>query len=321
MLIERQTIRWSRYSYGFDAFRFSFNGKEKDDEAKGSNNSLDFGARIYDNRLGRFLSVDPISVKFPSLSSYQFAGNSPIRYIDVFGKGSGDAIYSNMNGKGNVVVYLVDPGKTFSEPLLNNNDTWDVIAVTNLADAEKILNEVYNTNNKIQNLVIRTHGDSNGGIHLTSTDKGKDPILTWMDSEDFDKPKTTFQAEQIEAFKGLFKNINEGGTILLTACGLGKGDVPEKLLSIANSASGTSNLKILSNTELSYATFDLDLSSEDQFVFNEKLSSLPSWKQTTMLTEGKFINVPIVNFTPVVYENKKGISWTSKKTLEENNGK
>ncbi len=38
--------------------------------------------RIYDGRLGRFLSVDPISKKYPELTPYQFASNSPISGID-----------------------------------------------------------------------------------------------------------------------------------------------------------------------------------------------------------------------------------------------
>jgi hypothetical protein len=35
------------------SYVYSFNGAERDDEVKGSGNSLDFGARIYDSRLGR----------------------------------------------------------------------------------------------------------------------------------------------------------------------------------------------------------------------------------------------------------------------------
>lgn len=68
-----------------DNYRFGFNGQEKDNEAKGLGNSLDFGARIYDSRLGRWLSVDPLTSKFPMLSPYQFASNTPIQAIDLDG--------------------------------------------------------------------------------------------------------------------------------------------------------------------------------------------------------------------------------------------
>ncbi|MDD3875999.1 MAG: hypothetical protein PHT69_05225 [Bacteroidales bacterium] len=67
-------------------YRFGFNGMEADNEFKGSGNSYDFGARIYDSRLGRFLSIDPLFSAFPSESNYIFSGNSPILYIDVDGK-------------------------------------------------------------------------------------------------------------------------------------------------------------------------------------------------------------------------------------------
>jgi RHS repeat-associated protein len=69
-----------------DGYRFGFNGKEKDNEIKGTGNSLDFGARIYDSRLGKFLSLDPLMAKFPNKSPYDFAGNSPIANIDKEGK-------------------------------------------------------------------------------------------------------------------------------------------------------------------------------------------------------------------------------------------
>ncbi len=52
------------------------------------NNSIDFGARIYDNRLGRFYSVDPIT--YPYWSPFQYDGNSPIFIKDVLGMGIGD---------------------------------------------------------------------------------------------------------------------------------------------------------------------------------------------------------------------------------------
>ena len=69
-----------------DQYRFGFNGMHKDNEMQGIGNSLDFGARIYDSRLGRFLSLDPLSAKFPSESNFIFAGNSPIVLIDQDGR-------------------------------------------------------------------------------------------------------------------------------------------------------------------------------------------------------------------------------------------
>ncbi|WP_414524061.1 hypothetical protein, partial [Umezakia ovalisporum] len=52
------TLPGRTFSNGrFCEYRFSFNGKKKVDEINGSGNTLDFGARIYDGRLGRFLSV------------------------------------------------------------------------------------------------------------------------------------------------------------------------------------------------------------------------------------------------------------------------
>lgn len=65
---------------------YGFNGQMNDAEFKGAGNSLDFGARIYDPRLGRFLSRDPKSATFNDLSPYHFAVNNPIRFIDENGE-------------------------------------------------------------------------------------------------------------------------------------------------------------------------------------------------------------------------------------------
>jgi RHS repeat-associated protein len=67
--------------------RFGFNGQEKDDEITGVTGShLDFGARIYDSRIGRWLSMDPLTSYYPDLSPYCFAGNTPIMAVDKEGK-------------------------------------------------------------------------------------------------------------------------------------------------------------------------------------------------------------------------------------------
>ena len=73
-------------------YRYGFNGKEKDDEVSGNGNSYDYGFRIYNPRLGRFLSVDPLTQSFPWYTPYQYAGNKPIWKIDLDGLEETDPI-------------------------------------------------------------------------------------------------------------------------------------------------------------------------------------------------------------------------------------
>ncbi len=72
------TFRLGCYGYGF-------NGKENDNEIKGTGNQQDYGFRIYDPRLGRFLSMDPLTKGYPELTPFQFASNEPISNIDLDG--------------------------------------------------------------------------------------------------------------------------------------------------------------------------------------------------------------------------------------------
>ena len=57
---------------------------------KGFGNEQDYGMRIYDPRIGRFFSEDPLTKKYPWYTPYQFAGNKPIKYVDVDGAEEND---------------------------------------------------------------------------------------------------------------------------------------------------------------------------------------------------------------------------------------
>lgn len=65
-------------------YRFGFNGKENDKEW-GNQLIQDYGFRLYNPAIGKFLSVDPLAPEYPELTTYQFASNSPIAGSDLDG--------------------------------------------------------------------------------------------------------------------------------------------------------------------------------------------------------------------------------------------
>jgi RHS repeat-associated protein len=81
------------YSYGF-------NGQEKDDEIKGTGNSLNYKHRMADVRLGRFFAVDPIASEYPELTTYQMSSLNPIWKIEI--EGLEGRKFQDANGISNV---------------------------------------------------------------------------------------------------------------------------------------------------------------------------------------------------------------------------
>ena len=75
------------------SYRYGFNGKENDNEVNGDGNIYDYGFRIYNPRIGKFLSVDPLASKYPWYSPYHFAGNNPIVFNDLDGQEPNQAIW------------------------------------------------------------------------------------------------------------------------------------------------------------------------------------------------------------------------------------
>ena len=66
-------------------YRYFFNGQEADNEVFGEVALHAFEFRMHDARLGRFWSVDPLAAKYPWNSTYVFAENSPIGYLELEG--------------------------------------------------------------------------------------------------------------------------------------------------------------------------------------------------------------------------------------------
>jgi RHS repeat-associated protein len=83
---------WHQHPFGMEmpgrsfnngSYRYGFNGKEDDKES--NTGYQNYGMREYDKKTGRFISVDPLTKKYPWLTPYQFSGNTPIQATDLDG--------------------------------------------------------------------------------------------------------------------------------------------------------------------------------------------------------------------------------------------
>ena len=101
-------------------YRYGFNGKEKDSPGMGGGgNTYDYGFRIYNPEIAKFLSVDPLAREFPWNSTYAFAEGSPISNIDLDGLEKYDYRMHHAKASGNsqlaLATYVVD---WFSDKLI-----------------------------------------------------------------------------------------------------------------------------------------------------------------------------------------------------------
>lgn len=76
----------SHYGTNYEGYRYQFTGHERD----GETNYQYHGARYYDEDLARYMSVDPLAMKFHAWSTYNYVMGNPIRLVDPTGKGPTD---------------------------------------------------------------------------------------------------------------------------------------------------------------------------------------------------------------------------------------
>jgi len=221
-----------------NAYRYGFNGKENDDDVgKGTGNQQDYGMRIYDPRVGRFFSEDPLFKNFPWYSVYQSTGDNPIKYIDLDGEEPKEKTinYGRNLVLGNANVNtLQNSKKLFNDNWMGSNG--DI--KNGLVYMEQIKNNML-PETKIMNIVFVTHGGyelDNNGKHTGDTnfhpDYTNDCIaITSGEIMKFLKTGTSGKTGATELFKKkdkyigelkqMFDKMGEGGNFVFSACRVG----------------------------------------------------------------------------------------------------
>jgi RHS repeat-associated protein len=81
------SFSWAMPSRKFNSgnYRFGFNGKENDRYEWGNQLIQDYGFRLYNPAIGKFLSFAPLASEYPWNAPYSFAENSSIKFINLDG--------------------------------------------------------------------------------------------------------------------------------------------------------------------------------------------------------------------------------------------
>lgn len=240
---------------GGDRYEFGFNGRMKDNEIAGMGNSLDFGARIYNSRLARFLSIDPVKQEWES--PYAFPMDNPVMLADPTGcsgedkgkvnvsfypassvKGKENSDACGADGDGNGTDDCLDGMRASNEAASATPGGLKSFGITNRSEITAHLQELRKEGYQIGNIILNAHCSAGGNFYLEGPVNINEPAI---------------QDELINMLKG---NVSSSSVLILHACNVGAGNNPTRNGNSIQRISTSLNIPILAS--MSFGTGSSD---------------------------------------------------------------
>ena len=195
---------------------YKFNGKEHD--AVHGLDLLDYGARMYDNKTGRWTAVDPLAEDYYHVSPYAYCLNNPVKFVDPDGK----SIWTKLLKASYKVAKIVNKkgwsslkqAETYTSAFSDIKENIDILIEEDATNYEKLwagtslLSEILPISIGDIKDVKNLSSKKNKSINQLNQDvkKGKAP----KEIERFDNPHSEFGKKHVH-----FKNksaLNENGS-------------------------------------------------------------------------------------------------------------
>lgn len=129
---------------------------------KGEGNSYDFGARMYDSRIGRWLSKDPLESKYVSFSPFVAMVNNPIAFYDPNGEEVLFGIYDKETGKTTIYALNANDVAADHQEMFNQlKAAYDYVKTSQNEESLAIATELEDADQKF---LFRANGPARRGF-------------------------------------------------------------------------------------------------------------------------------------------------------------
>jgi len=184
-----------------------------------------FGARYYDPRVGVFLTVDPLMDKYPGISSYAYAANNPIKFVDPDGM---DLELNFYKGKKNEsssaeLIQIINQGldgqfeAVFSKGKNGGKNSLKLKATEGGGDMSKMSLEAQSFYNELNNMITNRNTTAvidvfygKKDVNIGRYDINAIDIADIKQFDDFGKGSATKQGKLIHEFAEQFSKAQLG---------------------------------------------------------------------------------------------------------------